>query len=100
MARRISIKPVPDRQPNVYGYCRVSSQAQATEGISLDEQKRRIEGRCLEQGWALTQLFVEGGVSGSITFAKRPQGSQLIGRLLPGDIVISPSCGCARWVTP
>jgi DNA invertase Pin-like site-specific DNA recombinase len=35
-------------------------------------------------------LFVEGGVSGSVPFAKRPQGSLLIRRLLPGDIVISP----------
>jgi hypothetical protein len=44
MARRIPAKLMPDRQPLVYGYCRVSSQAQAQEGISLDEQKRRIEG--------------------------------------------------------
>jgi Resolvase, N terminal domain len=83
-------KMVSDREPIVYGYCRVSTLTQAPERISLDEQKRRIEGRCLEQSWALAELFVEGGISGSVPFAKRPQGGKLMRRLLPGDIVISP----------
>jgi hypothetical protein len=51
--------------------------AEVNSGISLDEQQRRIEGRCLEQGWTLAELFVEGGVSGSVPFAKRPQRSRL-----------------------
>jgi DNA invertase Pin-like site-specific DNA recombinase len=66
-------KTASGRQGLVYGYCRVSSQEQASNGISLDEQKRRIEGRCHEQGWTLAELFVEAGVSGSIPFAQRPQ---------------------------
>jgi len=37
----------------VYGYARVSTERQADEGVSLDEQIRRIEGRALEQGWQL-----------------------------------------------
>jgi DNA invertase Pin-like site-specific DNA recombinase len=43
MARRISSKPAPDRQPLVYGYCRVSTAEQSQNGISLDEQKRRVD---------------------------------------------------------
>ena len=90
MANRIKTKSAPDRQPAVYGYCRCRRPSSATTALSLDEQQRRIEGRCLEQGWALTELFVEGGVSGSVPFAKRPQGGRLMRRLLPGDIVVSP----------
>jgi DNA invertase Pin-like site-specific DNA recombinase len=90
MARRITAKSLPDRQGQIYGYCRVSSQEQANHGISLDEQQRRIQGRCPEQGWTLSELFIEGGVSGSVPFSQRPQGSRLIRRLLPGDILISP----------
>ena len=90
LAKRISNKLAANRQPAVYGYCRVSTAEQRDSGISLDEQKRRIEGRCMEQGWELAELFVEGGVSGSVPFAKRPQGGRLIRRLLPGDIVVSP----------
>jgi putative DNA-invertase from lambdoid prophage Rac len=36
------------------------------------------------------ELYVEGGVSGSIPFAKRLRGGKLMRRLLPDDIVISP----------
>src|SRR5262249_43149327 len=77
MARRMTSKTASGRQGLVYGYCGVSSQEQASNGIRLDEQKRRIEGRCHERGWSLAELFVEAGVSGSIPFAQRPQGSRL-----------------------
>jgi DNA invertase Pin-like site-specific DNA recombinase len=39
----------------VYGYARVSTERQADEGVSLEEQIRRIEGRALEQGWQLAE---------------------------------------------
>jgi putative DNA-invertase from lambdoid prophage Rac len=74
----------------VYGYARVSTDQQQRDGISLDEQQRRIEGRCLEQGWQLSEMFIEAGVSGSIPFAVRPQGGRLMRLLRSGDIVISP----------
>jgi putative DNA-invertase from lambdoid prophage Rac len=76
--------------PAVYGYARVSTDQQQRDGISLDEQQRRIEGRCLEQGWQVSEMFIEAGVSGSVPFAVRPQGGRLMRLLTPGDIVISP----------
>ena len=76
--------------PAVYGYARVSTDQQQRDGISLDEQQRRIEGRCLEQGWQLSEIFIEAGVSGSVPFAARPQGGRLMRLLRPGDIGISP----------
>jgi DNA invertase Pin-like site-specific DNA recombinase len=33
-----------------WGYCRVSSAGQATEGVSLDAQRARIEAWCAARG--------------------------------------------------
>jgi putative DNA-invertase from lambdoid prophage Rac len=73
----------------VYGYARVSTERQADEGVSLDEQTRRIEGRALEQGWQFVEIFVERGVSGSVPLGDRPEGARLLAVLQPGDIVIA-----------
>jgi putative DNA-invertase from lambdoid prophage Rac len=74
---------------SVYGYARVSTGRQAGEGVSLEEQQRRIGGRALEQGWEVAEMFVERGVSGSVPFADRPQGKRLTGLLRPGDVVVA-----------
>jgi putative DNA-invertase from lambdoid prophage Rac len=76
--------------PSVYGYVRVSTDHQRDNGISLDEQQRRIEGRALEMGWQLAGMFVEAGVSGSIPFAGRLEGGRLLKLVKPGDIIVSP----------
>ena len=49
-----------------YGYCRVSTAAQASEGESLDVQRRVLEGWAHMQGQRLDAVFVERGVSGSM----------------------------------
>jgi putative DNA-invertase from lambdoid prophage Rac len=73
----------------VYGYCRVSTDRQADNGVSLDEQQRRISARCLENGWQLEHVYVDAGVSGSTPLAKRPQGTRLLAALRPGDVVVA-----------
>jgi putative DNA-invertase from lambdoid prophage Rac len=73
----------------VYGYARVSTERQADEGVSLEEQIRRIEGRALEQGWQIAETFVERGISGSVPLGDRPEGSRLMATLQPGDVVIA-----------
>jgi putative DNA-invertase from lambdoid prophage Rac len=73
----------------VHGYARVSTERQADEGVSLEEQVRRIEGRAIEQGWQLEHVYVEQGVSGSVPLAHRPEGAQLLAALQPGDVVIA-----------
>jgi DNA invertase Pin-like site-specific DNA recombinase len=74
---------------SVYGYVRVSTDRQADEGVSLDEQIRRIEGRALEEGWSIAEAFIERGISGSVPLGERPQGARLLATLRPGDIVIA-----------
>jgi DNA invertase Pin-like site-specific DNA recombinase len=72
----------------VYAYCMVSP-SDRPDGVSLDEQQRRIRGRALEEGWAIAAMHVEEGVSGSMPFAERPQGKVLLDRVQPGDIIIA-----------
>jgi putative DNA-invertase from lambdoid prophage Rac len=74
----------------IYGYCRVSTVRQATEGESLDVQRRQIEGYALMHGLALDVIVVEEGVSGSVPVAERPAAGPLFVKLLKGDVVIAP----------
>ena len=78
----------PARQSKVYGYVRVSTVQQA-EGESLAAQQRKIEGRALELGTPLDQVFIEQGVSGSKPLEKRPQGKELLRIVQPGDTIIA-----------
>jgi DNA invertase Pin-like site-specific DNA recombinase len=83
-------RSVQPAAPKVYGYCRVSTSSQADHGISLDEQQRRIQGRALEQGWQLTEVFVEAGVSGSVPLGQRPEGTRLLATVATGDAIVCP----------
>jgi DNA invertase Pin-like site-specific DNA recombinase len=73
----------------VYAYCRVSTERQVEEGVSLDEQQRRIDGQALMEGWTIGRSFVETGISGSVPLAERPKGAELLELLQPGDVVIA-----------
>jgi DNA invertase Pin-like site-specific DNA recombinase len=46
----------------VYGYCRVSTLAQVEDGESLAVQRRQIQGRAMQEGWTLDEVFVERAV--------------------------------------
>ena len=72
----------------VYGYCRVSTDRQADQGISLDDQQRRIRARAEEYSWTIDEMFVEKGIRGGTPFAERPEGRQLASRLRAQDVVI------------
>jgi putative DNA-invertase from lambdoid prophage Rac len=74
----------------VYGYARVSTARQASEGESLDVQRRQIEGYAHMHGLALEEIVVEEGVSGSIPVAERPAAGPLFVKLSKGDVVIAP----------
>jgi DNA invertase Pin-like site-specific DNA recombinase len=73
----------------VYGYCRVSTAAQAAEGESLEVQRRHLEGWAIMQGQPLDGVFVERGVSGSVPLVERPEGGRLWARLQRGDTLVS-----------
>ena len=50
--------------PNAIGYIRVSTEGQATEGISLEAQKGRIAAWCELNGYTLAECFTDAGLSG------------------------------------
>lgn len=51
-------------QQSAIGYIRVSTDGQATDGVSLDAQRARIEAWCLANEMTLGEVFVDAGLSG------------------------------------
>ncbi len=47
----------------VAGYIRVSTEGQATEGLSLAAQAERLAAYCEAQDWTLTAIYRDAGVS-------------------------------------
>ena len=76
----------------VFGYVRVSTLQQATEGESLETQKKQVLGYAESRGLKLNceDVFIEKGVSGGAEFKTRPQGARLLEALKDGDTVILP----------
>lgn len=75
--------------PRTFGYCRVSTDDQATFGASLADQDNRIRAYAKSIGREIDQMFVEAGVSGSKKLGMRPKGAALLDALRPGDVVIA-----------
>ena len=53
-----------DTKPRVAIYARVSSQEQATEGVSIDAQVAALKAYAKSQGWEVFDEYVDGGYSG------------------------------------
>jgi len=62
----------------VVGYCRVSTEDQATNGVSLDAQRARIEAFAVATGLVLEDILVDQGVSAK-TLARPALGAILDG---------------------
>src|SRR5687767_11661490 len=70
------------------GYIRVSTERQATEGLSLPEQERRIRAYADAQGWELVEVYTDAGISGKRD--ERPALRRLLGELDGIDRLIIP----------
>jgi len=72
-----------------WGYCRVSTTQQATEGHSLPDQKSRIAGYCQAHGLpAPAEFFIDPGTSGTVSLQKRDAGARMLEQLRNGDHII------------
>ena len=79
----------PSETPRTFGYCRVSTTQQATEGMSLADQQSRIVGYCQANGLpAPTEVFVDAGTSGTTSLEKREHGAALLAAVRSGDHII------------
>lgn len=66
-------------------YCRVSTDEQAREGISLDEQQERLKSYCRAMGWnEIPLVFVEDGYSAKNM--DRPHLAKLLEQVKKGEI--------------
>lgn len=76
----------------VFGYVRVSTVQQATEGDSLESQTKQVLSYSISRGLELNEsdVFVERGVSGGLEFNSRPEGSKLLEIVKFGDVLIFP----------
>src|SRR3954466_11435237 len=74
----------------VYGYVRVSTDAQAEDGQSLAVQQRQLEGWAMQHGRTFDAMHIEAGISGAVPFAERPEGGRLWARLTKGDVLVAP----------
>ncbi len=68
----------------VLGYCRVSTDEQASNGVSLDEQRRRVSEYADAQGLPLIGIESDEGISGSKT-TNRPALQSALRRLRKGE---------------
>lgn len=71
-----------------YGYVRVSSERQASDGDSIHAQRRAIELVCELEGFDLVEIYTDPAVSGSVPLARRAGGQALLSALRAGDVVV------------
>lgn len=78
MARKYDKKRSADRQLMLDNggtglYIRVSTEKQATEGFSLDDQVKRLKAYCEAHGWPVSDdhIYIDAGVSGKSTEARK-----------------------------
>ena len=67
-------------------YIRVSTQEQAQEGYSIGEQRERLIAYCKAHDWAIADIYVDGGYSGSNL--KRPAIQKLMTETAKFDVVL------------
>ena len=68
-------------------YCRVSTEEQAKEGISLDLQKTRCGAYCISQGYDVADVIVDDGYSGKDL--KRPGLKRVLQKLEKKTVTIA-----------
>ncbi len=72
-----------------YGYVRVSTEKQASEGQSLGAQETMLRGLAMMNEGELAAIFREEGVSGSVHLQDRREGAALLAVLKKGDTVLA-----------
>ncbi len=71
-------RPRPDERLRLIGYARVSTEDQATNGVSLDAQRERVQAHCVAHDCELAGFEQDEGVSGKVP----PRRREGLGRAL------------------
>jgi site-specific DNA recombinase len=72
------------RTRKIVGYVRVSTDEQATNGVSLADQEARIRAYAVAQAWTLDEVIVDSGASAKTL--QRPGIARLLNDVRAGDI--------------
>lgn len=72
------------------GYIRVSTEQQASEGVSLEAQQALIESWCKANGYELAKVYVDAGISGK-RMDNRPELLKALAGLKKGMALVSYS---------
>jgi DNA invertase Pin-like site-specific DNA recombinase len=85
----VSLPAVRAAERRAVGYCRVSTDEQARQGLSLEDQEAKIRSYCNLVDLQLVEVVVDPGVGGSRTLASRPGGQAVLAHLRGGasDVV-------------
>jgi DNA invertase Pin-like site-specific DNA recombinase len=75
---------------NIYGYIRVSSEQQAKDGSSLEDQKKSIEEFVANKygGRPVDQFFTDAGISGMKPLLERPGSRELTDVMDKHDVIV------------
>lgn len=85
MGRRNRRTKAADEGLRLIGYCRVSTEEQSREGVSLDAQEARLQAYAVGQGHELVGVEIDAGISGKVAPAKRPGMAQALARVRAGE---------------
>jgi site-specific DNA recombinase len=80
----LEMKKQPSTANQAVAYIRCSTLEQTQHGVTLEAQEERLRAYCLSAGLDLVAVIREGGVSGSVPLAERPQGAELLSTLRQG----------------
>lgn len=70
------------KQLEFFGYCRASTDDQK---ITLLDQEDKIKNYCAYKNYKLLDIFIDGGVSGSVKTTERPEMKKLLEKLQKGE---------------
>ena len=68
-------------------YCRVSTEGQAVEGVSLEAQQTKAQAWCIANGYQVKAVFVDAGVSGKRA-DNRPELQKALAACSKGDALV------------
>jgi site-specific DNA recombinase len=83
-------------KPTAVGYIRVSTEEQATEGVSLDAQRATLQAYATLRGLDLIEIIVDEGVSGGKELNSRPGGNRVIELAGKGKVQAVVACKLDR----
>lgn len=86
MVTKRTTKTKAEAATRAVAYLRVSTDVQASEGVSLDAQAERLRAYCTLRGLELVEVVTDAGVSGGVPMAERAGGARVLSLVSSGAV--------------